>query len=320
MVCTAGDGRAVTMPSSGHRQRSTAGSPGARGPTGGLRDLYPTSEVARILGVSAARVRALARVGGRPPRRVGRRFFFTFQDLVLLRTAHGLCTSRIPAHRIGRVLTELVRQLPAGRPLSGVRIYTDGDRVIAREGRSAWQPEDGQVVFSFAVDDLARTVRRASPPAPPAVLQPPPGAAVARRREAARCYDRGLVLEQAGHLRAAREAYARTLELDPTFADAHINLGRLLHEAGDPATAARHYEAAVRHAPDDAIAHYNLGVALEDLNRTDGAIRQYRRALEIDPQLAEAHFNLGRLLEQLNRPLEARLHFRLYERLTGREL
>lgn len=309
------------MASSGHRQRSAAASQAARGPTATVPpDLYPTREVARILGVSAARVRALARAGGRPPRRVGRRFFFTFQDLVLLRTAQGLWAGRIPAPRIGRVLTELVRQLPAGRPLSGVRICTDGHRVIAREGRTVWQPEDGQILFSFAVDDLARTVGRATPPAPPAALQPPPAGAAARRREAARCYDRGLVLEQAGHLRAAREAYARTLELDPAFADAHINLGRLLHEAGDPAAAARHYEAAVRHAPDDAIAHYNLGVALEDLNRTARALRQYRRALELDPQLAEAHFNLGRLLDQMKRPIEARLHFRLYERLTGREL
>ena len=48
-------------------------------------------------------------------------------------------------------------RLPADRPLSGVRIVADGRRVVVRQGRTAWHPESGQVLFSFAVDELTRS-------------------------------------------------------------------------------------------------------------------------------------------------------------------
>lgn len=281
-----------------------------------FRHLYPTTEVARILGVTAARVRTLARTGVRPPQRAGRRLLFSFQDLVLLRTAHGLRAAKVPASRIGRVLSQLARQLPAGRPISGVRIYADGRRVVVRHGRTAWQPEDGQVVFSFAVNELAKTARIGTVAPPRAAPQPGPAN---RQRDASRCYDRALVLEQAGQLRAAREAYRRTFELDPTFADAYINLGRLVHEGGDAGGAAQLYEQAIQHARDDQVAHYNLAVALEDLDRPEAALVHYQRALTIDPEFADAHFNLGRLLEKLNRPTDALRHLRIYRRLTEDE-
>lgn len=292
---------------------SAVGAPARSRQDASFGPFYRTVEVARILGVSAARVRRLARAGGRRPHRSGTWFLFSFQDLVLLRTAHGLRAANVPARRIGRVLTQLVRQLPTERPLSGVRIFADGRRVVVRHGQTTWQPEDGQVVFSFAVDDLARTVRRtATSQAPPAPASEP----AQLRREAGRCYDRALVLEQSGHLRAARDAYRRTIELDPTFADAHINLGRLLHEAGDANAATDHYRQAVAHAPDDEVAHYNLAVALEDLKRPAEAVSHYERAIRLDPEFADAHFNLGRLFERLNRPTDAQRHLRLYRRLT----
>jgi len=269
--------------------------------------------VARILGLTAARVRTLARTGVRRPQRAGRRLLFSFQDLVLLRTAHGLRAAKVPAQRVGRVLSQLARQLPAERPLSGVRIFANGRRVVVRHGQTAWQPEDGQIVFSFAVDDLAKTARQTAPAPAPVVAVPE---SPRRQREAARCYDRALVLEQAGHLKAARDAYRRTVELDPTFADAHINLGRLLHEGGDAAAAAHHYQQALVHAPDDQVAHYNLAVALEDLDQQEGAVTQYEQAIAIDAEFADAHFNLGRLFEKLNRPTDALRHLRLYRRLT----
>lgn len=274
--------------------------------------LYRTVEVARILGVSPARVRRLARAGGRRPQRTGTWFLFSFQDLVLLRTAYGLRAANVPARRVGRVLAQLARQLPAERPLSGVRILAGGRRVVVRQGHTAWQPEDGQVVFSFAVDELARQVRRTTAsPAPVAA-----GADTAQgRREAGRCYDRALVLEQAGHTKAARDAYRRTIELDPTFADAHINLGRLLHESGDAAAAADHYRQALVHAPEDAVGNFNLAVALEDLGQPTAAVAHYQRAIALDAEFADAHFNLGSLFEKLNLPADATRHLGLYRRL-----
>jgi hypothetical protein len=97
------------------------------------QDLFRTADVARVLGVSAERVRAMVRAGWCRPDRAGRAFTFRFQDLVLLRTAHGLTVARVPPRRVKRALTQLQRQLPADRPLSGVRISAEAGRVVVRD-------------------------------------------------------------------------------------------------------------------------------------------------------------------------------------------
>jgi DNA-binding transcriptional MerR regulator len=85
--------------------------------------LYTTRDVARLLGLSEAQVRSQARVGYLAPDRGPRNAYrFSFQDLVLLRTAKALSEARVSPRRIRRALRALARELPAGRSLSGVRI------------------------------------------------------------------------------------------------------------------------------------------------------------------------------------------------------
>ena len=62
---------------------------------------YSTREVATLLGLSEAQIRSCARAGFVAPR-VGPRgeLLFSFQDLVLLRTAKALLAARIPQRRI----------------------------------------------------------------------------------------------------------------------------------------------------------------------------------------------------------------------------
>jgi tetratricopeptide (TPR) repeat protein len=50
-------------------------------------------------------------------------------------------------------------------------------------------------------------------------------------------------LEELGRLRAAALNYERSLQLDPDFADAHYNLGRLQELFGDARGALRHLNA-----------------------------------------------------------------------------
>jgi DNA-binding transcriptional MerR regulator len=72
-----------------------------------------TAEVSRILRMPEARVRALARAGLCRPARRGRRYAFSFQDLVVLRTAQGLIENKVPPARVRDALAALLRQLPA---------------------------------------------------------------------------------------------------------------------------------------------------------------------------------------------------------------
>lgn len=274
---------------------------------------YTSRDVAKVLGLTVAQVRGYARDGFLTPGRAGRgrrgELQFSFQDLVILRTAKALVAARIPSRRIRRALRQLRHQLPRGRSLAELRIVAEGDRIVVSDGDTAWNPESGQLDLDFAVSDLAS---RAAPIARRT-------AQAARRAEgdldANDWYELGLELEAVAPAEA-RDAYRRTLELDAHHADAHVNLGRLLHEEGLIAEAERHYRLALRESPDHATAAFNLGIALEDLDRSADAIEAYRRALATDPRLADAHYNIARLYEKAGKKAAALRHLSLYRRLT----
>ncbi|MBI4514786.1 MAG: tetratricopeptide repeat protein [Deltaproteobacteria bacterium] len=298
---------AARMRTGGH-----GGAPAAA--AGAAAQTFGTADAARILRLPPVRVRAIVRAGLCAPARRGRALEFSFQDLLLLRTAHGLLQAKVPPRRVRTALRELSRQLPAGQPLSGVRIYADGRHVVVRDGRTAWQPDSGQAVFTFDVDDLARKtgVVVKVPRSRAGKVPPPPEAITANG-----WLDRALALEEVD-TKAAAVAYRQALQLAPEMTDAYINLGRLLHEAGDVSEARRLYGEALRRAPDDPVAHYDMALALEDQGDPTGATHYYHRALEIDPDFADAHFNLGRLLDKLGERTQALRHLLAYKKLTGR--
>src|SRR5258705_2371309 len=118
---------------------------------------YSTKDVAALLGLSAAQVRSYVRAGFLSPRQGPRgEYYFSFQDLVLLRTAKGLLAARVSQRRILLALQKLREQLPEGRTLTGVRISAEGHHVVVRDGRDVWNPESGQALFDFELAELAR--------------------------------------------------------------------------------------------------------------------------------------------------------------------
>jgi tetratricopeptide (TPR) repeat protein len=269
-----------------------------------------TSEVARILGMKEASIREIVRTGLCRPARRGRRYAYSFQDLVVLRAARGLLEARVPAARVRRALAALAAELPEGRPLSGVRIVADGRQVAVHDAGGAWQPETGQTCLAFEVDGLARLAEAVRAERRPAG----PGPGDAARAQLA--FERGIDLEDEDPKRAAA-AYREALALDPGLADALVNLGRLVHEGGEAAEAVRLYERALALTPDDPILHFNLALALEDARGAEAAAEHYERALALDPGFADAHWNLAGLCEALGRRAEALRHYRAYQKLTG---
>src|SRR3954466_6294593 len=120
---------------------------------------YGAREVAKMLGLSIGQVRAYVRAGFLEPARGPRgELRFSFQDLVLLRTAQGLVSARIAPRRVRSALRKLKEQLPEGRPLRGVHIRAEGDRIVVGDGRASWSPESGQFHFDFETQELARKV------------------------------------------------------------------------------------------------------------------------------------------------------------------
>lgn len=272
-----------------------------------MRD-FSTREVAEIARLPEDRIRRWARAGLIDPRKDARgRWRYSFQDLALLRTARKLLDADVRPKRIARTLGLLREQLPHGRPLSAVRIFVTGGRVIVRDRLSAWEPESRQGTFELDPASLTQE---------PVSLSRETGRAVSAAESAAGQYATALDLELAGQIEAAERAYESALKLDPKHVAARINLGRLLHQQSRLAQAESCYRQVLRLDPDNAIAAFNLGVALEDRGDTDAALAAYRRTLAIDDSYADAHFNLARLLEARGDQRGALRHLSQFRRLT----
>ena len=271
---------------------------------------YGAREVAALVGLTTPQILGYVRSGCVRPRRGPRgEYRFSFQDLVVLRTARDLCQA-LPARRVHRALKRLQESLPSGRQLATVRLTAVGEEIVVRDGSVAWEPESGQAVLDLDVATLAQSV------APMARQAAEEARQASSDVSAEDWYAIGCELEPCD-VPQALESYARAIELDPGHADAHLNLGRLLHEAGRVAEAEAHYRRALASRPGDATAAYNLGVALEDLGRGPEAESAYESALEADPTNADAHFNLSRLCERLGQPQRALRHLQAYRGLVG---
>jgi tetratricopeptide (TPR) repeat protein len=262
---------------------------------------YSAREVAELLGLSLAEVRRCAKAGFLAAREDERgEARFSFQDLVLLRSAAKLISRRVRPHRVRHALSKLRAQIPGDRPLSGVLLSAEGAAILAHDGKQRWDPLSGQLHLDFA---------RAEP-APAAPLVSPEQAAL----EAEALYDRGCALEEAAPSEA-EAAYRLALRADPDHLDARINLGRLLHESGRLAEAEVEYRRVLAVQP-SALAAFNLGVALEDLGRVDDAVAAYQLAVTTDARCEDAYFNLARIHERRgDRPAALRA-LRTYRALT----
>jgi tetratricopeptide (TPR) repeat protein len=229
---------------------------------------YGVRDVERLLHLPRSTIRALIQAGFVTPERGPRRAWrFSFQDLIVLRTAQALSQAKVPAKRITRSMRELRRLLPHSMPLSGLSISAEADRVVVREGALRWQAESGQYLLAFGGDPASGSltvIERAAAPEPDAEAH----------------INRGVEMHEAGRLREAEEAYREGLAAcadDPVL---HFNLGVLLEDLGRPEEAIEAYQAALRADPRLADGHYNLALVFEALGRGRDAIRhmaQYRR-------------------------------------------
>ena len=186
--------------------------------------------------------------------------------------------------------------------ITGVRAVATQQRFNFETGEVAGIAADGSVPIGRPRPrpTLVEVPPRASAPAPASETREAPSSAE-------QWFDLGCEQERSSP-DEARHAYEQAVALEPDFADAHVNLGRLHHLARELGRAEVEYREAVRLAPEDPTAHFNLGVLLEDRERREEAVFAYRQAIARDPDHADAHYNLGLLLESLGRSQEAVQH------------
>lgn len=277
---------------------------------------YSVRDVERVLRLSPAITRGLVRAGFVKPARGPRRAFrFSFQDLIVLRTARALIDACVPVRRIRRSLERLRRELPPSLPLSGLAISAVGDRVVVRDGEMRWQADSGQYLLGLdvKVEDGALQVVEHRAASPPVVIAPVPAPAGVPERD---WFSEGLALETIDP-GSALAAYRRAAHEDPRNAAAWINWGRLLHVLGRNREAEGVYRQALVLVGSDALLLFNQAVLLEDVGKNAAALEAYNQALVADPNLADGHYNLARLYESLGKPQHAIRHLGEYRRLTG---
>ena len=261
---------------------------------------YGVSDVEKLLRLPRSTIRALIAAGFVTPERGARNAWqFSFQDLIVLRTAQALAAANIPQRRIVRALRDLRGRLPEEMPLSGISIGALADQVVVREGGTRWQAETGQYLLAFEGDPVGSLRVIEPPPTTSRIVASPPGD----------------VLDTADSAAALR-AYDAAIAADPARIDARVNKGRLLHELGRLDEAAHTYADAIRAGGHDALLFYNLGVLLDDRDQKREAMQAYEAALAEDPQMADAHYNLALLCEELEQPRDAIRHMAQYRRLV----
>ncbi len=273
---------------------------------------YSVRDVQRVLQLAPETTRSLIRAGfvhpGRGPRREYR---FSFQDLIVLRTARALIEAKIPRTRIRRSLESLRRHLPKSMPFSGLAISAVGDRVVVRDGETRWQADSGQYLLGLDVslkDGELQVVERKPAPKP----TPPAGPAAPVRD----WFERGLTLESSDP-DGALAAYKQAVASEPLNAAAWTNWGRLLHERGRIVEAEDVYRRGLKRIGSDPLLLFNHGVLLEDLGKSAAALAAYQTAVEEDPGLADCHYNMARLYEALGERRQAIRHLGQYRRLLG---
>jgi tetratricopeptide (TPR) repeat protein len=226
---------------------------------------YGVREVQKLLHLPRSTIRMLVEAGFVSPERGPRNAWrFSFQDLIVLRTAQALAAAKVPARRIARSMKALRQQLPQAMPLSGLSIAAEADRVVVREGARRWQADSGQYLLAFETNAVDGSLRVLERPATPPVAEPDAESYVERAdelQEAGRhaeaealyrealvacgdhpvlCYNLGIVLEDLDRRGDAVTMYERALVLDPVFADCHYNLALLYEALGRPREAIRH--------------------------------------------------------------------------------
>src|SRR6266702_744763 len=225
---------------------------------------YTSRDVAKLLGLTVAQVRAFAHDGFLTPGRGPR------------------------------------GELPRGRSLAELRITAEDDRIVVSDGESTWSPESDQMQIDFAISDLAtRAAPMARRTARAARLVEQDLSAqdwydlgleleVAAPAEARDAYRRALeldahhadahvnlgrLLHEQGLVEEAERHYRLALREAPDHATAAYDLGIALEDLGRPADAIEAYRAALVTDPRLADAHYNIARLYEKVGKKAAALR-----------------------------------------------
>ncbi len=272
-----------------------------------MNQIYSMQQVASLFGLEVSRLRYWAQSGFINPsiRRRGR-CYYTFPDLVALRTAQNLLGSGLTMGKVRRNLAAL-RALghELMRPGQQVHIYSDGETVVAIDMQHTEEHHvnpvslGNRVIMSLSVDTLAEHLEefeRERARARQAAELPAPAN---DGGDAAAADDETRVPSA-----AVPDCHAHASDDNPHLPAAMMIADTeptALPNGSVPIDAVEVVDVAddlteVCPAPPSAFECFTEGCAAEDRGDSEEAERLYRQALDQQETLAGAHTNLGNLL------------------------
>ena len=127
-------------------------------------------------------------------------------------------------------------------------------------------------------------------------------------------------LQVQGKYDEAAKHYRLALQIDPGFADAIFNLGRVFLDQGKPDEAAGCFLKFLEIKPDFAAAHYELANTLSAQKKYDDAIRHYEKALKVEPENSDFHCRLGLTMQLRGKIASSLEHYRRALELNPKNL
>lgn len=277
-----------------------------------LAGQYSTAEVADLVGLKPTQVRHYVRRDLLNPLRGARgEFRFSFQDMVMLRSAKELLDAHVPVRRTNRVLLELkAKNAQASRPLSSLRVQAQGTRVVVQEGNTSWDAESGQGSLPFvaptgeriadsieqnaaATNDVI-TLDLAPNLSTTSTFDPAHESRLDNTSAATLSADLSSDLAERGN-----EPIVVVPESGELTSDDWYNLALDLEEA-EPEKAPQAYLRALELNPNNTDAQVNLGRLCQLRGNLKQARRHYKLALEITPEHQLANYNMGTIYDELD--------------------
>lgn len=283
---------------------------------------YSREEVRRFLNLSERQLRSWEEQGF-----ITVRTSFGFPELLALRTLMHLRAHRVSPARIKEALAALRLKIGNGvDPLTELRIYvepppTDGRVARKNKGKArirvdiagrTMEPQTGQLLLDFKGSEIDKLLAF-----PGKTKRSTKDEAELRNRaEAERWFERAIALERSdAPIEEIKEAYQKTLELDPNSTGALVNLGTIYFSIRSFVKAETFYSRAIAADPEYALAHFNLGNLYDEKGERDKAQEHYERALVINPSYSDAHYNLGLLHQNTGHSMKAVHHWKAYLKL-----
>jgi tetratricopeptide (TPR) repeat protein len=270
---------------------------------------YSRQDVLRILQISAHQLLGWERAGLIPSQQA-----YTFQDLGQLRTLRILREDDVSAASIRDSILAMKAVAGMVNPLLEACLVRTGTRLAFRHLGAMVDPIRRQLLFDFErfdkPDQLDSQTHRSGQPLLRNSIAEPTG--IQERFLAA------VQAEEAGEKARAIALYEKTLELDPDYAPASINLGTLHFHLRQYARAEEFYRRATIADPSYVLAYFDLGNVLDELERLDESIAAYCQAVALSPRYADAHYNLALAYERKGQHRPALRHWQAYVRLDNR--